>query len=89
MISGQSDEDIGQGESTGAAGHGSSTVRSVATLVSGRRTLQHSQQHLIKCSSTIYTQKNISNMQITLKAHLVVVKIDEEKKICFGLVLFC
>ena len=27
MISGQSDEDIGQGESTGAAGHGSSTAQ--------------------------------------------------------------
>ena len=35
----------------------SSVLRSVATVVSGRRTLTHSQQHLIKCSSTIYTQK--------------------------------
>ena len=36
---------------------GRALLRSVATLVSGRRTLTHSQQHLIKCSSTIYTQK--------------------------------
>ena len=36
MISGQSDEDIGQGESTGAAGHGSSTgVSGQGTSLSG------------------------------------------------------